>query len=477
MTRLGSTISAAIALAIIAALSASPNAQGTSLPVFPGAQGFGTMTPAGSGRHLATPATTVYRVTNLNDSGTGSLRAALTASGPRTVVFETSGKIVLTSAVIITSPYLTVAGQTAPSPGITVEARQSIRIETSHVLFQHFRVRRGDATCSGDWDTLWIRNNAHHVVLDHMSLSWGVDGTLDVNAGSGPEPYDIAVLDSIISEGLAQSCQSVSHSRAMLLRDSPTGTATIARNLYAHSNERHPAVAGGWRAAVVNNVQYNYYPLTGRHGPANFINGSASAYDSNYTMHIAYVGNVAIAGPDTPASTYAVRTQNLYPGSSVYLRDNSGFGVTGPTGSGQWAGVNVTGLLTSAANYRTDTQPSWYSALSFAEISGAATGVRDYVLSNAGARPADRDAVDTRVVSDVRLGTGHIIDSPSQVGGFPALAVKSRALTLPANPNALAASGYTNLEVWLHSMKTAVEGAQALTVRPPAAPSNVRVVE
>jgi hypothetical protein len=86
------------------------------------------------------------------------------------------------------------------------------------------------------------------------------------------------------------------------------------------------------------------------------------------------------------------------------------------------------------------------------------SAVETYVLGSAGARPLDRDPVDRRVITQVTSRTGNIIDSPSQVGGYPSLAVNYRALTLPANPNSVTASGYTNLELWLHQMATAVGG-------------------
>lgn len=102
------------------------------LPVIPGSSGFGTETPAGSGRHLATPNTTVYRVTNLNDSGSGSLRYGLEeVSCPKVIIFEVSGNITLSENIIIggwvgndgetKGSYITIAGQTAPSPGITIK--------------------------------------------------------------------------------------------------------------------------------------------------------------------------------------------------------------------------------------------------------------------------------------------------------------------------------------------------------------------
>src|SRR6478609_9986754 len=109
----------------------------TALPVFPGAEGFGATTVAGRGGAVLT-------VTNLNDSGAGSLRAALSAAGPRTVVFETSGTVTLTSDdLVVSNPYLTLAGQTSPSPGITIRGG-GIRIMTHDVLIQHVRVRPGD---------------------------------------------------------------------------------------------------------------------------------------------------------------------------------------------------------------------------------------------------------------------------------------------------------------------------------------------
>src|SRR5205823_2628224 len=106
------------------------------LPVFPGAMGFGTTTAAGRGG-------AILRVTNLNDAGAGSLRAALEATGPRAVIFEVGGMIDLSDDIYITSPYLTVAGQTAPSPGITLRYA-GLQIQTHDVLVQHLRIRVGD---------------------------------------------------------------------------------------------------------------------------------------------------------------------------------------------------------------------------------------------------------------------------------------------------------------------------------------------
>jgi hypothetical protein len=106
------------------------------LPVFPGAEGFGTITRAGRGGRI-------IRVTNLSDRGQGSLREAIDAKGPRVIVFEVGGNINLKSHLKIRNPYVTVAGQTAPQPGITLTGA-SLSIKTHDVLIQHLRIRVGD---------------------------------------------------------------------------------------------------------------------------------------------------------------------------------------------------------------------------------------------------------------------------------------------------------------------------------------------
>jgi hypothetical protein len=143
------------------------------------------------------------------------------------------------------------------------------------------------------------------------------------------------------------------------------------------------------------------------------------------------------------------------------------------TASDQWRGVTFQNAATQAL-VRANTPPSWFVNASY-DVKPSSEVVAS-VLVNAGARPLDRDSVDTRVVQEVKTGTGHKISSPAEVGGFPVLAEMRRALTPPSNPHAVAdAAGRTQIEVWLEDYARALEpvwGARRLS-----APRNLRVVK
>ncbi len=137
---------------------------------FPTAEGYGKYTVGGRGGR-------VIHVTNLNDAGAGSFRAAVSESGPRVVVFDVSGTIRLLSNVSIKNPYLTIAGQTAPGDGICISGGK-IGIGTDQVIIRHIRVRVGDEN-EGDHDAVECRGRKN-VILDHVSASWSVDETMSV---------------------------------------------------------------------------------------------------------------------------------------------------------------------------------------------------------------------------------------------------------------------------------------------------------
>src|SRR5262245_33029547 len=172
-----------------------------AVPVIPGAAGYGMDTPAGRGG-------TVYKVTNLNASGSGSLKACVSdASGPRVCVFEVSGTIRITTDMMVRNGNLTIAGQTAPSPGITIRGA-ALRIQASDILVQHIRVRAGDDPNGPDpdnRDSLKIEGSdtrmVKNIVIDHCTFSWAIDENASV---WGPND-NITFSNNIFAEPLNES--------------------------------------------------------------------------------------------------------------------------------------------------------------------------------------------------------------------------------------------------------------------------------
>ena len=137
---------------------------------FPSAEGYGKYSQGGRGGE-------VYEVNNLNDCGEGSLRAAVEAYGPRTVVFRVSGTITLESPLTIRNSYITIAGQTSPGDGICLR-RYPLTINADHVIIRHIRVRLGDES-GKDYDAISSRY-CKHIILDHISASCSVDECMSI---------------------------------------------------------------------------------------------------------------------------------------------------------------------------------------------------------------------------------------------------------------------------------------------------------
>ena len=156
---------------------------------FPGAEGFGKYTLGGRGGK-------VYEVTNLDDSGPGSLRWACQAAGPRTVVFRTSGTIALKSKLKIENPYITIAGQTAPGDGICLRDNM-MEFETDHVIVRYMRFRLGDAA-GQESDS--FGGEGHYAIIDHCSAGWSVDETFSINKAS-----NLTVQWCMVTESLHDS--------------------------------------------------------------------------------------------------------------------------------------------------------------------------------------------------------------------------------------------------------------------------------
>ncbi len=200
---------------------------GPRVPAFPGAEGFGAYSFGGRGGEL-------YRVTNLNDSGPGSLREAMEAEGPRIVIFDVSGTIELESRITVNHPYLTVAGQTAPGDGITVSGRK-VDVRTYDAIIRHIRFRRGVYGDDVDEWTFRIRSG-NHVIVDHITASWGVDGNLGVtrmdNATVQNSALQKPLWDSIHPKGV--------RGYGALVRGRHGARYSFLRNLWANNRARVP---------------------------------------------------------------------------------------------------------------------------------------------------------------------------------------------------------------------------------------------
>lgn len=380
-------------------------------PAFPGAAGWAAETGGGRGGRI-------IRVTTLNADGPGSFRAAVETKGPRTVVFEVAGVIDLgRSTLTITEPYLTIAGQTAPSPGITI-IRGGIDLKTHDVIVRHIRVRPGvdgQAKRSG-WEVdAFSTIGAYNVVVDHCTMTWGLDENLSASGprftGSTPADWrkgtshNITFSYNLLAEGLADASHPKGeHSKGSLIHDNATGIL-IYRNVYAHNVERSPLLKGGVQAAVVNNLIYD----PGKRAVHYNLMALEWAGQPYQTGELSAVGNVMRGGPSTdeglPFLMLGGDGDLRYHGRDNIAVDKHGkplpmFGRYGETG---------------AKLIEVDKSVIWPQGLDVLP----AREVETHVLANAGARPWDRDEHDIRVLFFVAEGRGEIIDDEKQVGGYP----------------------------------------------------------
>ncbi|GAA5162066.1 hypothetical protein [Viridibacterium curvum] len=381
--------------------------------------GFGTDTRAGSGGEI-------IRVTTLDGFGSGSLREALLTQGPRIIVFEVGGVIDLEKTDLkIRSPFVTIAGQTAPSPGITL-IRGGMNIGTHDVLMQHIRFRIGDAGMakkSGfERDVSITGPNARNVVVDHCSFAWGTDENLSVSGERyyGPQGTAgrVTLSNNIVAEGLLDAThEKGKHSMGSLIHDNVQEVAIIG-NLYAHNRDRNPWYKTNATGVVVNNLIYNPgdYAVRGGGVPSEWSGRTMPA-----NTQIAVVGNVLRHGPNTRKDLALLRVGANDAGADAFLSDNLAFDRKGepmPMTLGK-----VTPL---------DKAPLWPAGL----VARPAADTEAAVLRSAGARPRDRDAVDARIVAEAQSGGGRIIDSQEEIGGYPRPESTRRKLDIPKDVDA-----------------------------------------
>jgi hypothetical protein len=374
------------------------------LLAFPEAEGYGKYTVGGR-------TGVVYEVTNLSDSGAGSLRAAVEASGPRTVVFRVSGTINLTKDLTISKPYITIAGQTAPGDGICLK-KYTLNIDADQVIIRYIRARYGDEL-KDDADAVSMRYHKN-IILDHVSASWGDDETLSLYHGE-----NVTVQWCLISETLNRGGN---HGFAGIWGSQ---YSTFHHNLVAHCVSRNMRFASGCGYTDYrNNVIYNW-------GYNSAYGGEAHQVDDSRNPPIEYsqvnmVNNYYKPGPATESDvrsrivnpTYrTVKTDygkfyvagNHVVGNATVTADNWNGGVNPQGGSGDIPLVKLDDPWPAMAINQQSAQDAYTS-----------------VLAHVGCSKPVRDSVDTRIINEASnatatYGASGIIESQSEVGGWPTL--------------------------------------------------------
>lgn len=400
----------ALCLAALLALAAGAAAAAPT-PAFPGALGDAAATPGGRGG-------AILRVTTLAADGPGSLAAALATPGPRIVVFEVGGVIDLGRRELrITEPFITIAGQTAPSPGITL-VKGGLTIATHDVVVRHLRVRPGSAGLERgagvDFDAITTLG-ARDVIVDQCSLTWATDENLSASGprfgGADPQAWRdatshrITFSRNLIAEGLGHSTHAKGeHSKGSLIHDHADGIL-IVRNLYAHNRERSPLFKGGARGHVVNNLIYD------PGAKAMHYNLIAEEWKGHAPQvgRMVVIGNVLRGGPSTPATT-ALLAVGGSGDLELWLEDNLAVDRAGAPLKELTRYTTAPITITRLAR-----RPAWPAGVRPIP----AVDVQDAVIAEVGARPWDRDAHDVRILANVIEDRGGLIDHEDQVGGYP----------------------------------------------------------
>lgn len=351
----------------------------------------------------------IIKVTNLNASGPGSFFAAVRSKGKRVVVFEVGGVIDLKETLItIRDPYLTIAGQTAPSPGITL-INGAILITTNNVIVQHIRVRPGNNGRKKIWSSdAMSTKGAYNVIIDHCSFSWASDENLSASGprfqGRTPDEWRkntshrITLSNNIIAEGLRHSTHEYGeHSKGTLIHDNVT-EVLIERNLYANNVDRNPYMKGGSSGVILNNYIYN----PGRAAMRYLLADKEWLSKEKQTGKWTVIGNIMEHGDDS--ENIAMLDIRSGP-SEIYISDNIAFQRNGK------AAKIVSGDESKLVKQR----PIWFNNLTVIK----SAHVKNHVLKNVGARPWDRDEHDKRIIEDALGRRGKIIDDEKEVGGYP----------------------------------------------------------
>lgn len=421
---------------------------------FPTAEGFGAYSKGGRGGQ-------VLFVTNLNDNGEGSLRWAIEQQGPRIVVFSISGTIALKSRLDIKNPYITIAGQTAPGDGICL-SDETLIVATHDVIIRYLRVRLGDGKhgqgSKQGKDGISI-SKGENIIVDHCSASWSLDEVLSTSTYR-PTLSKVTVQWCFITEALNVD----GHGFGSLIRGTGGAKYSYLHNLYAHNHGRNPRPGNynsnpytedpeGLLLDFTNNVLYNW---GGGHAGYNA--------DSISVTHLNYVNNYLIEGNDSKPTGIAYSTGSPY--NKSYFSGNY---YNDQLPENPWNLVKFKSSWTekNIKDYK-QTKPFETGVIKIEK----ATEAYKRVLNEGGAILPKRDAVDIRIVNDVKNRTGKIIKSQEENGGWPIL----KSTPAPADSdkdgmpdnwekknglspndasdrNNVSDEGYTMLEIYLNSIK------------------------
>lgn len=356
---------------------------------FPEAEGAGALSQGGRGGKV------IY-VTTLEDGYgkdkkplPGSLRAAIEAAGPRIVLFQVGGVIELKRGLVIREPQITIAGQTAPGDGICLKNYSLGVVNTHDVVIRHLRVRPGD-TAGKEMDGISVLQS-QRAIIDHCSVSWSIDEALSV---TGEGCTDVSVQWCCIAEGLNESVHSKgAHGYGSLIRTD--GQVSYHHNLYAHFKTRCPRPGTYGNAPgqldFRNNVIYDWDDPPG--------------YSAEDPAKLNYVGNYLRPGPSTRDARTAFDIGGKE--TAIFAADNI---MEGKTVATPWELIR-----------KIELGQKLNAPLPLPEVkTSTARETFQTVLAGCGATRPRRDAVDTRIIQDVIGKQGKIINSQTEVGGWPA---------------------------------------------------------
>ncbi len=391
--------------------------------MFPGASGFGTHS---SGAYEGDTLPEIIYVNNLNDSGPGSLREAVSNPFPRIVLFNISGTIRLSGALIVNYPFLFIAGQSAPCKGIAVTGAPFI-VRTHDILVQDVRFRLG-ADYRRQSDCLSITGTdrvVRNVVFDHCSFAFGLDENIGIlNAGPG-----ITISNSIIGYGLHQ----LEHSCGLVALNSEG--ISLTDNIFAFNFDRNPNIRGDTKnVEILNNLIYNsgsHAIYLGSRGPTNSF------------LHVLIEKNLYITGPDNINRFLLSVHENVADSMVVFWDDNL--------------------TLHNNRVYDTVTQQLFDNSERFepaaerpfpasSDFLSPPADLLEKLTENSGARAENRDQLDSLIIGNIRNRTGQIIRHESELKISSELPIRKSSFEIPDNPHEADGTGYTVLQVYLQNL-------------------------